>query len=603
MVSLLSLSIEGISTCTLSSLSSDTPLRFTRGWTLQELIAPKIVEFYFREGDMLGTKEQLQSQISVITGIPHQALSGTPLAEFSVDERMAWATNRQTKRREDKAYCLLGIFDVSMPLIYGERDKALVRLREEIHKATAVQKHISYDSTGAHTQSYRPGGSQSTAEDKAIAQPLSHTDLRGAFGQESHPSNVARDGIDPRVAAAGLGAGGMLSLAGVNLLRERHWYPDASKSQPPSYEPRSDHHLGASSSPRMRGQPKYYTETGKLVDVYLGESANYSQVMGQDTTMLDSQDYDMDEQRSSRTDYTRDTSVSCDQIADKSMPVGYNEYFLPDAGIDWEVLQHEICRYLGNDATVRPCQRGGRGGYLVRAYRFFTAAMIEDLKIDSANWRKEQRQGRSTRSYADYAAHGGPDDHYDDRLLNAGSTWDYIPRSEQTRLNLTDFNLIDVEDVSERMKQMPRDDGHGPVFRGSGVQPAIAESGFVAANWSRPTDQQAQYRQLEQEYRQISYEKYHTENRRHQDALADLGQADRVVPPTINIEPAPLSRPAPSPPSQRYRPNIFQKYWQPLHDTSQAGNSVHQDALPDRGKADRFVPPTINIEPAPVSPP
>lgn len=57
-----------------------------------------------------------------------------PLAKFGIDERMSWAKMRQTKRGEDKAYSLLGLFNVSMPLIYGEgEDKAFRRLQKEIH--------------------------------------------------------------------------------------------------------------------------------------------------------------------------------------------------------------------------------------------------------------------------------------------------------------------------------------------------------------------------------------------------------------------------------------------------------------------------------------
>jgi hypothetical protein len=108
---------------------------FTRGWTLQELLAPGSVEFFSREGCWLGNKEILEEQICKITGIPGQALRGTPLPLFGVDERMSWAKHRWTTRKEDEAYSLLGIFNVHIPLIYGEgRDNALARLREVIDK-------------------------------------------------------------------------------------------------------------------------------------------------------------------------------------------------------------------------------------------------------------------------------------------------------------------------------------------------------------------------------------------------------------------------------------------------------------------------------------
>ena len=109
---------------------------FTRGWTVQELIAPKSVEFYSAEGERLSDKNSLVQEIHEITGITVQALQGSPLSSFSVDERMSWAARRETKREEDAAYSLLGIFDIYMPPIYGEgRKNALIRLRKEIKES------------------------------------------------------------------------------------------------------------------------------------------------------------------------------------------------------------------------------------------------------------------------------------------------------------------------------------------------------------------------------------------------------------------------------------------------------------------------------------
>ena len=108
---------------------------FTRGWTLQELIAPLSVEFFCSNSKRLGDKKSVERQLHEITGIAVSALQGTPLSEFSFDERMSWAENRETKREEDKAYSLLGIFDIYIPLIYGEGTKnALYRLQDEFHK-------------------------------------------------------------------------------------------------------------------------------------------------------------------------------------------------------------------------------------------------------------------------------------------------------------------------------------------------------------------------------------------------------------------------------------------------------------------------------------
>jgi len=110
---------------------------FTRGWTLQELLAPSSVEFYTQDGYHLGDKGSLEQQVSEITGISVSALRGTTLSLFSIQERFKGAETRQTTHEEDWAYCLLGIFGIFMPLIYGEgKDHAIRRLRREITDAT-----------------------------------------------------------------------------------------------------------------------------------------------------------------------------------------------------------------------------------------------------------------------------------------------------------------------------------------------------------------------------------------------------------------------------------------------------------------------------------
>ncbi|KAN0075779.1 HET domain containing protein [Elaphomyces granulatus] len=121
---------------------------FTRGWTLQELVAPASVEFFSKEGEQLGNKRSLERHIHEVTGIPVKALRGSSLSDFSVPERMSWAENRETTRKEDKAYSLLGIFDVYMPLIYGEgRENAFQRLRGKIDKASKGAKREDFSVT------------------------------------------------------------------------------------------------------------------------------------------------------------------------------------------------------------------------------------------------------------------------------------------------------------------------------------------------------------------------------------------------------------------------------------------------------------------------
>jgi hypothetical protein len=106
---------------------------FSRGWTLQELLAPEIVEFYTRDGVCLGDKSSLDLQIAEITDIPILALRGQSLSRFTPEEIFSWVESRHTKIAEDKAYCLLGVFNVSILLDYGEGEKmAFSRLYREI---------------------------------------------------------------------------------------------------------------------------------------------------------------------------------------------------------------------------------------------------------------------------------------------------------------------------------------------------------------------------------------------------------------------------------------------------------------------------------------
>ena len=113
---------------------------FTRGWTLQELLAPENVVFYDHNWKDCGTKQSLAGIIANTTGIDQRLLSGEArINEYSVAQKMSWASLRQTTRVEDIAYSLLGIFGINMPLLYGEGLKSFTRLQEEIIKSTTDQ--------------------------------------------------------------------------------------------------------------------------------------------------------------------------------------------------------------------------------------------------------------------------------------------------------------------------------------------------------------------------------------------------------------------------------------------------------------------------------
>ena len=109
-------------------------LWFTRGWTLQELIAPSHVVFFDQTWQSIGTRSDFKDSIAEITGIDREVLDGGDPALCCIAKRMSWASRRETTRVEDLAYCLMGLFGVNMPLIYGERHKAFIRLQTEIMK-------------------------------------------------------------------------------------------------------------------------------------------------------------------------------------------------------------------------------------------------------------------------------------------------------------------------------------------------------------------------------------------------------------------------------------------------------------------------------------
>jgi hypothetical protein len=108
---------------------------FTRGWTLQELLAPQTVVFFNHGWFEIGTRTSLAPLISAITNIWETHLNkGRP--EPSTAQKLSWASRRQTLRIEDTAYCLMGLFGVNMPLLYGEGNKAFMRLQLEIIKVS-----------------------------------------------------------------------------------------------------------------------------------------------------------------------------------------------------------------------------------------------------------------------------------------------------------------------------------------------------------------------------------------------------------------------------------------------------------------------------------
>ncbi|KAK2755647.1 het domain protein [Colletotrichum kahawae] len=127
---------------------------FTRGWTLQELIAPNDLIFFSKDWAKIGSKLTMSDQLSTITGIDEDILTGIkPIESASIAKRMSWAAGRETTRPEDIAYCLMGLFGVNMPMLYGEGDKAFLRLQEEIMRQSDDQSLFAWVdlSTSAET--------------------------------------------------------------------------------------------------------------------------------------------------------------------------------------------------------------------------------------------------------------------------------------------------------------------------------------------------------------------------------------------------------------------------------------------------------------------
>lgn len=128
---------------------------FKRGWTLQELLAPSEVVFLGSDWVEIGTKKSLRAIVSRVTRVSQKVLDECHWTEYSIAQKMSWAAGRSTTRLEDEAYCLMGLFDVNMPLLYGEGRKAFLRLQQEILKHSDDQSIFAWsysEEEQGHTQ-------------------------------------------------------------------------------------------------------------------------------------------------------------------------------------------------------------------------------------------------------------------------------------------------------------------------------------------------------------------------------------------------------------------------------------------------------------------
>ncbi|KAK4442350.1 heterokaryon incompatibility protein-domain-containing protein [Podospora aff. communis PSN243] len=178
----------------LSDVISDNPEQtlahsrwFTRGWTLQELIAPSIIVFLDHTWSEIGTKASLQRTLSYITGIPGKVLLDSDPSTASIAQRMSWASTRQTTRLEDQAYCLMGIFGINMPMLYGEGDRAFQRLQEEILKTSDDHTIFAWESPPSLSPS-QPQPDEETSPSLLATSPHAFLSARDAIPlPSSHP--------------------------------------------------------------------------------------------------------------------------------------------------------------------------------------------------------------------------------------------------------------------------------------------------------------------------------------------------------------------------------------------------------------------------------
>ncbi|KIV99022.1 uncharacterized protein PV09_09249 [Verruconis gallopava] len=223
---------------------------FRRGWTLQELIAPASVEFFSLSHQLLGNKADLEQVIHEVTKIPVDALRGRPLKEFSVDERIAWASNRETTEEEDSAYCLLGIVEVRMTLMYGEgKAEALRRLRLQIESTESTPFIVPFSRNSQFT------------------------------GRESELTTLQKtlfvEGQTTRIAITGIGGIGKTQLALEMAYRTRQAYKDCSVLWVPATDIESVQQGYAQLAQRLQipGWDDEKLDVKKLVKIYLSRES------------------------------------------------------------------------------------------------------------------------------------------------------------------------------------------------------------------------------------------------------------------------------------------------------------------------------------------
>lgn len=168
---------------------------FTRGWTLQELLAPSLLVFYAADWQPLGTRDDLRKTVAIVTKIDHNFFVYGKFSDYSIAQKFSWASGRKTSRIEDEAYCLLGLFGVSIPLLYGEGRRAFRRLQEELMRVSDDQSIFAWSSADeiAHNQPH-PTYRGLLASSPAAFGASGHI-IRGKSDYSSPPYSITNKGI------------------------------------------------------------------------------------------------------------------------------------------------------------------------------------------------------------------------------------------------------------------------------------------------------------------------------------------------------------------------------------------------------------------------
>ncbi|KAI0976646.1 heterokaryon incompatibility protein-domain-containing protein [Xylaria arbuscula] len=207
---------------------------FFRGWTLQELIAPKFVEFYDDGWVLIGTKQTLREPLSCVTRIPKSVLlKDVALRKVSNAQRMSWAADRRTTRVEDIAYCLLGLFGINMSPLYGEGQNAFIRLQEEILKQSDDVTLFAWETEENDDQQYQ--GILASSPDKfrgsgTITQHKATTNEAGEFrmtnkGLRLNQNNLLQLNHNTAILSLNCNRSGIgYSNTGIHLMNTSHGY-------------------------------------------------------------------------------------------------------------------------------------------------------------------------------------------------------------------------------------------------------------------------------------------------------------------------------------------------------------------------------------------